>query len=45
MENFNSASEDINSAFLFYNYSLYFQQLVKYEHSKNSNNIFVPQRF
>lgn len=36
MENFNSDSEDISSAFLFYNHSLYLQQLVKYEHSKNT---------
>lgn len=45
MEHFNSASEDINSAFLFYNYSLYLQHLVKYEHSKNSSSIFVPHWF
>lgn len=45
MENFNSASEDINSAFLSYNYSLYLQQLVKYEQSKDSSSKFVPQWF
>lgn len=44
MENFYSTSKHINSAFLFHNFSLYFEQLVKDEHSKNSSSLFVPQR-
>lgn len=43
MEKFYSASKYVNSAFLFHNFSLYFQWLVNYEHSKNNSSLLVPR--